>query len=131
MKVVALTLAVYMLLGSLFPQADFSQLPKMIYAFKHFQQHCREEANAGKTTSLWEFVELHFFQPDEHGQGHQQEHSQLPLHSIGNALTAVATQYPVLPKLTFVENIFSIFHTNQSIHLPGFKAGIFRPPVQS
>ncbi len=127
MKAMALLLAGYMFLGSLFPQVDFSQLPKVIYAFQHFQQHRQEETKAGRTVSIWQFAELHFFQPSEHG--HQQEHNQLPLHSLGNAFTAVPMQYPVLLQLTFVKNISRHFYTNQSLHLPGFLSDIFRPPL--
>lgn len=122
-------MAAYMFLGSLFPRADFGQLPKVIYAFKHFQQHLQEEAKAGRTTSLWKFVELHFFQPDEHGQGHQQEHSQLPLHSLGNSIAAIEVQELALLQLTFIKNISTIFQLVQSPNLAGFLTGIFRPPV--
>lgn len=129
MKAIALTLAFYMLLGSLFPQADFSQLPKVIFAFKHFQQHVQEEAEAGRSVSFWKFAELHFFQPSEHGQGHQQEHSQLPLHSVGQVFSAVELHQLALPFFVFVQNSSTIRQADQTLDLAGFSLGIFRPPV--
>jgi hypothetical protein len=129
MKAKAYILASYMLLGSLFPQSDFSQLPKVIYAFKHFQEHYQEEAQAGKTVSLLKFVELHFFNPNEHPRGHEQEHNQLPLHSINSAISIAEFHHYTLPELALIKTYTSIFSTNQSLNLSGFLSGIFRPPV--
>lgn len=130
MKALALILALYMSLGSFFPQADFSQLPKVIYAFQHFQQHRQLEAAKGRTVSMWKFVEVHFFCPNEHGRGHEQEHSQLPLHSIGNSFAPVEFHHVSLPELALVKNFHSIFTTDQLLDLPGFLTGIFRPPIK-
>jgi hypothetical protein len=119
-----------MLLGSLFPQSDFSQLPKVIYAVKHFQEHYQQEAQASRSVSLWKFVELHFFNPNGHPRGHEQEHSQLPLHSINSAFSVVEFHFHSLPELALVKTFTSILSSDQSLDLPGFLSGIFRPPVQ-
>lgn len=130
MKALVYILSFYMMLGSLFPQSDFSQLPKVMYAFKHFRQHCQQEAQAGRTVSLLKFAELHFFSPNEHGAGHEQEHSQLPLHSINSSLSVAEFHPYFLPELAVIKTVTSIFSTNQSLDLPGFLSSIFRPPLQ-
>ncbi len=129
MKATAMILAFYMTLGSCFPHADFSQLPKVIYAFQHFQQHQQEEAAAGRTTTFWQFVETHFFQPDRHPKNHSQEHNQLPLQFISSLFAAVAPQAaPLLQPLLLLQH-YTLFIPDLLYMPTGFPNGIFRPPL--
>ncbi|MFN7117018.1 MAG: hypothetical protein ACK4TA_09485 [Saprospiraceae bacterium] len=118
-----------MILGSLFPQADFSQLPKVVYAFKHFQEHRKQEAAAGRTVSFWKFAEMHFFNPNEHSAGHEQQHSQLPLQSFQSAIAIAEFFHQSFPEFNLIKNTQAILLTNQSLDLPGFLSNIFRPPL--
>ncbi len=129
MKALVYILSFYMMLGSLFPQADFSQLPKVVYAFKHLQEHRKQELQAGKTVSWWTFLELHFFNPNEHGAGHEHQHSQLPLHSFNGTFAIAEIYNQSFPELNIFETTQSIFLTNQSLNLPEFLSDIFRPPL--
>lgn len=129
MKASAIILAFYVFVGSLFPQTDFSQLPKVVYAFKHFRQHYQQEAVAGKNVSLWKFAELHFFNPKKHEAGHEQQHTQLPLHSINTVFATAEFHQHILPELSLIKTFTSIFSFDQSMNLPGFLSNIFRPPV--
>ncbi len=129
MKALVYILSFYMMLGSLFPQGDFSQLPKVVYAFKHLQEHRKQETQAGRTVSWWTFLELHFFNPNEHGAGHEHQHSQLPLHSFNGAFVIAAFFDQIFPEFNILKTTQSIFLANQSLHLPGFLSDIFRPPL--
>ena len=129
MKAMAMTLAVYLLLGSLFPRTDFSQLPRVAFAIQHLQQHLQEERASGEVRSVWEFAVKHFFNPQDHAPGHEQEHSQLPLQSVNSIAAFTLTSPSVFPKLTLRVCTSIIIPQNQSIPKMEVYGSIFRPPI--
>lgn len=70
MRLTALVFAGYLAIGSLFPGADFSQLPRMGEAYWHFQEHQEETRRSGGVISYLEFVKIHFLQPGRHKSSH-------------------------------------------------------------
>ncbi|MDH3652335.1 MAG: hypothetical protein OEQ53_21780, partial [Saprospiraceae bacterium] len=53
-------LALYFLLGSLFPQTDFAQLLHLPEALHHFQQHLNEARSTETPFSIWTFIRDHY-----------------------------------------------------------------------
>ncbi len=129
MRIMAVTLAIYMFLGSLFPQTDFSQLPKSVFAIQHFQQHLQEERASGEFESPWNFAVKHFFNLQDHAPGHEHEHSQLPyqsVNSIGAFTLANASFFPPLNLLVISSDILL---QDQAIPKIDVYDSIFRPPI--
>lgn len=125
----ALTLAVYMFLGSLFPRTDFSQLQKFAFAIQHFHQHLQEERASGELESLWNFAVEHFFNPQDHAPGHEQEHSQLPYQSVNSIAAFTLTDTNFFPMLNLPIISSSILLQDQTIPKIEIYGSIFRPPI--
>lgn len=131
MKAMALTLAVYMFLGSLFPRTDFSQLPRLVFAFQHFNTHLQEERASGEFESLWDFAVKHFFNPTQHAPGHEKEHSQLPLQNVNAGIAFTLTPANWLPRLFSSTITTKMLFADQSMHSINYLQSIFRPPIHS
>ncbi|UOR03895.1 hypothetical protein MUN82_13165 [Hymenobacter aerilatus] len=89
-SVLAFFLALLMLLGSLIPQNDLSELTKLPELLDHYQYH---HTVAGGSLSLSEFLVLHY-SPNTthylhaHSAQHNIEHQKLPLHSHHDCVMA-------------------------------------------
>ena len=68
---------VYLLIGSIFPKTDFSQIKSIFDAIEHFQEHKISEDG---TMSVWSFVKSHFLHLEDHGS--EDDHEDLPFHQI-------------------------------------------------
>lgn len=66
-------LAVYFLLGSFLPRADWEELPKLSSLVDHYQEH---KAGESSDYSFLDFLWSHYAQPSE--QGSSDAHNQLP-----------------------------------------------------
>lgn len=53
MRGIAYILAFYFLVGSLFPQTDFSQLVRLADTYAHFEEHRAEAAATDLALSVW------------------------------------------------------------------------------
>ncbi|QNE38457.1 hypothetical protein F1C16_02230 [Hymenobacter sp. NBH84] len=88
--VLAFFLALLMLMGSLIPQNDLSELTKLPELLDHYQYH---RTTAGGGLSLSEFLVLHY-SPNTthylraHSAQHNIEHQKLPLHSHHDCVMA-------------------------------------------
>jgi hypothetical protein len=94
MKIVALFLAGYLLLGSLFPGMDYSQLTRLPNLYFHFQEHQSSSLLMEETESISDFLIAHFWSTKDH---HQQDiaghaHGNLPLSVLSGSFHFVPTQ---------------------------------------
>lgn len=80
MKIITFILAIYMLIGSLIPKTDFSQLLHLKDMMEHYTLHQEEATVAGNAFGLIDFIYIHFINPDAHElDDHEKNHDeQLP-----------------------------------------------------
>jgi hypothetical protein len=99
LKTTAKILAFYFLLGSLFPNTDFSQLAKVLNLCEHFNEHKKDAVE--QSVSLMDFLADHYA-----NQGHQHSndssHQNLPLYQLGHSVDFVVFH---LPAITLAEQI--------------------------
>ena len=103
-RVAAFLLACLMLVGSLIPQNDLTELSKLPQLLEHYRYH---HSVAGGGLSLPEFLAEHYGAGTRHLSGctlsewHRQDHQNLPLHSHGPGCTLVVfvlnAARPVVP----------------------------------
>ena len=130
MKLLALILTLYFLLGSLLPGTDFSQLKKAPAVWKHYQLHQQLAAESSQDVSLFDFLYAHFLYPDSHqhddgGQSHQE----LPLKSVhifSQILSSNIIAFAAAPLPAACHQLIPHHHPLfSSIH----DGAIFRPPI--
>jgi hypothetical protein len=133
LSTVAKFLAFYLLIGSLLPGNDFSQLLRLENLFEHYGQHqaeARERHEAGE--SFLAFCWSHLNTPnghDHHDGG--ASHQGLPLQSIGSGLMVFVTPAPnwqLQPPADLSAHRFFIFAQAPS---HDFTGRIFQPPIQA
>lgn len=128
MKITPLILAAYLLLGSLFPRTDFSQLARLASMGQHYRLHLEEARQGGSEMSFGDFWIMHYFEPALHQGEHEQDHHNLPLQSIFSFVIhnfCQAIQRPVVRSQPFVYNRPAF---ENRLHLTGFPTPVFIPP---
>ncbi len=79
--------SIYFLLGSCIPGTNFVELTKLPDLIDHYQLHVGEAALLDEDYTLFNFINDHFINPDEHTQnGHENDHQNLPLHHVSSTL---------------------------------------------
>lgn len=129
LKVVAKILALYFLLGSFFPNTDFSQMTKMLNLLEHFNEHKEETSKDGEPFSLIKFLDQHYTQANDHQHNNGHSHQKLPLHQFGG-FTAdfVAQTIPYISSFEFEigSALLAGIHQWNSYE---FIQPVFQPPV--
>ena len=129
MKLTALLLSFYMLIGSLIPRTDFSQLIHLGDLRAHYLEHQAEAASKNKSISFLDFCYIHFIDSSEHTEdNHEEEHQQLPFQSLNSIVALKSHEGIILPK---TENEFSFPAISSYIspfYLKGFLTTICQPP---
>gem|GEM_PF-2781197 len=123
----------YMFLGSLFPGADFSQIPRLAEAYYHFQEHAAESREAGQVFSASDFLQLHFFRPSSHQKLPQHNHHNLPFQSLDHLVVSIMdlpthrlippTQPIAIPQ----KSLFFFIHPSGD----DFSTRLLQPPVRA
>ncbi len=78
-RAVARILAVYFIVGSLFPHTDFAQLQHIPIVGDHFRLHINDAILSGEDYNLLEFLWAHFIEADDHEHSDGTNHSDLPV----------------------------------------------------
>ncbi|MCB9081819.1 MAG: hypothetical protein H6555_08935 [Lewinellaceae bacterium] len=131
MRLLSWIMAVYFFVGSCFPGADFSQLPKVANLNAHFQMHRDLALLKGENLSFGRFLSIHFFKPQRHSDQHRpQDHHELPLQSVhSSVLDQCPTQLLELTALlTHIETDAPSFHFLH-IYSSEYTGSIFQPPI--
>lgn len=133
MRFVAWNMVLYMFLGSLFPGADFSQIPRLAKAYHHFQEHVQESTLQGQLFSATDFLQLHFFRPSTHHKIPHHNHHNLPFQSLDHLVVSIMDlpahrlTPPARPILLIQKSIFFFLHPAGE----DFSFQLFQPPVLS
>lgn len=129
MKLTALTLALYLLLGSLMPGADYGQWGKWADALEHYQLHQQLAAEQGQELSFHDFLLEHFWNTDSHDHGDGgQSHQDLPLkhlHSFDHIVLQFFKPFIQLPPVV-AKQVVPLALTHVSAL---YKNLVFRPPI--
>jgi hypothetical protein len=130
MKTTALTLALYLLLGSLLPGADYGQLGKLPELAEHYRLHQQLAAAEGREVSFCQFLLEHFWQADSHDHGDEGDsHKDLPFKHLQNANPIVLQySYPALMKQQLPVHT-ALFPKAEAAHPSTYLEGVFRPPI--
>jgi hypothetical protein len=118
-----------MALGSLIPKTDFSQLVHLGKLRAHYQEHQLEAALQHQSFTFFDFVYIHFINPDEHTDAnHEEEHQQLPFQTITNAIVFIIN-HQVIPKFaTRSQILLQHIAYNNPFYLGGFLTNATQPP---
>lgn len=121
-----------MLIGSLIPRTDFSQLVYLGDLKEHYQAHRAEAALEGVSITLLEFLCQHFIDSNHHADvDHEEDHHKLPLQTLNNFVNLMVSNSD-LPELTFTTNRFLSTISYQSpFYLSGFLSNMVHPPALS
>jgi len=125
-----LFLALYLLIGGLFPGMDFNQLVRTGVLFQHLQEH-QIEANNQEDITLLHFLWQHFLEVDSHQHDGGRGHADLPFQQINSDLHFYLVQLPAWGPVTC-----SLWSHSAPMHkdrLLGqtWAGSIFRPPSPS
>jgi len=129
MKYTALLLTFYMLIGSLIPRTDFSQLVHLGDLKAHYLTHKAEAIANNQTLSFLEFCYIHFVDTSQHSEdNHESEHNQLPFQSLNTVV-----QLDILsPTELSLSHSFVVYTNDQAytnpFYLTGFGATFPIPP---
>jgi hypothetical protein len=128
MRIIALSMAVYLFLGSWFPQTDFSQWQKLGQLLEHYEQHQEEALLLGASVSFSTFLSQHFWQPDGHDHSDQDQHDDLPLKGISVSLSFIWEPLPLFeePNLEWNAPLVPVV---QSLCGISRSDSVFRPPI--
>lgn len=128
MKIIPLILAFYMLLGSLIPKTDFSQLLHVSDLMEHYQLHKKRAVSQGQEFCVVEFVKAHVLSSENHEHGESEDHENLPCQSphVSVLLFSIDVKFDnsdisfptVINELSFQNNFY----------LTGFIKSLIHPP---
>jgi hypothetical protein len=126
MKPASLLLAFHMLLGSLLPHADYTELTKLPDLYEHYQAHLQRSHGQ---LSLASFLLMHY--ADRHHQ-QSENHEKLPFQHNHSCVGIV---FYFLTHFNFEFNPLHLaakagYHY-QSFFYSSFSSGIFQPPKRS
>lgn len=128
MKSISKILAFYFLLGSVFPNTDFSQITRMLNLCDHFNQHKQEKNLQNQPFSFTEFLISHYTQPDQHQHPNGHCHQNLPLHQLGHSADFVSIQIPFIRSSEMATRLpRHMVHT--LINANDYIQAVFQPPV--
>ncbi|MFK7982988.1 MAG: hypothetical protein AB8G86_23615 [Saprospiraceae bacterium] len=132
MKIAALLLAFYMLIGSFIPRTDFSQLVYLGELKEHYQEHKAEAELQNLSITLFEFLYQHFIDSNQHADvDHEEDHHQLPLQTM-NGFVDLMIPTSFLLDFEWSTTIFLPTISYQSpFYLSGFLSNMVHPPAFS
>jgi hypothetical protein len=128
-KYIALFLACYILLGSVLPQMDFSQLTRLGTLRTHYLDHVDEAEALGESCHLADFLYEHFIcNHDDHEEEDRKDcHKDLPLNGINSSISpclfvGISSSLEINSPISKAPAFGSV-----SPHA-GFLTGVFQPP---
>ncbi len=129
MKFYAYILAVYFLIGSCFPNGDYTQLIRLAELGSHYRLHIQETALSGGEVSFWNFFEMHYINTRVHESNQEHDHHNLPFHQIDSSFDQIINLSLAQASLVPLK-----CERNQPVsfcgfYLRGFANNIFQPPI--
>lgn len=130
MKPFLLIFLVYLLLGSLMPHSDFSQLKRFTELRSHYLDHVSEAHQVRQAVSFLQFLQLHFINPAEHQEvDHEEDHKKLPLQTFDFFLSFWGFLNPGISSTLYLSETNLILPEMRHILNKGFPLLVFQPPV--
>ncbi len=129
MKLIAFSLAFYLLLGSFLPGADYGQLGKLPRVMEHYRLHQQMAAETGSTLSFHQFLIEHFWQTDSHDHGDGgKSHQDLPLKHLQTMDHMVLQSFrPLIQPQLVIKPL--LFPEATEAYSSTALQGVFRPPI--
>lgn len=128
MKLIVHFLIFYFSIGAAIPNCDFSQLLTLNNVHKHYQLHQAEAIIDGTDIGIWEFLNVHFFNTDDHQHQEDGAHEHFPLQQIQSSITLFVN--PIFNfsfwKIDGLSSVLHFFDTNYK-HRLCYR--IFHPPI--
>lgn len=129
MRFTASFLALYLLVGSLFPGSDFGQMQSIPYLIDHFQEHRELSLQEGQPMGFLDFLRIHFWETKDHSEKHPlSEHNKLPLQHIGTHVDMTFEVSPFhvrVPQFEIPEATFNYLDQSGVFYAPM----ILEPPI--
>ncbi len=121
-------LALYFLLGSIFPNTDFAQLLHFPEAWLHYLEHAAEAHQSSEDFSIWTFLKDHYHSPDGHTHDNS-SHDHLPFQHFHASIEMVyidIEMYQDSGPLPYAlrPSIHSLTLFSTDVY-----RGIYRPPI--
>lgn len=133
MKSTAWILACYLALGSMFPGSDFSQIPRLAEAIRHYSLHLQEADDINQTFSTLDFLSLHYFKPHKHHKAPHHNHHNLPFQSLDHLVISILDlpayrELPIINTTEIIQRTAFVF-----LHPVGndFSTPLLQPPVSA
>ena len=119
-------LILYFILGSFLPKSDFGQFGHLSDLLGHYKLHCLELSGSGQELSFIDFLYAHLIETGKHQHNDENEHKDLPFHSISGdillfitlSLNEPAAPVQNLEKNSFTHLAFILFHLYSKSDFP-------------
>ncbi|MBK7406968.1 MAG: hypothetical protein IPL49_13320 [Saprospirales bacterium] len=129
MRLLARLFLVYWILGSFFPQADFSQMANLASLYQHFKLHQAEATATGQSITVAGFFLLHYPASVAHQHpGAPQSHQDLPLKSLQDVHWVDGRQV-FLPLFRPADTSSGMQRAAADSLQEGIPSTVFRPPL--
>jgi hypothetical protein len=129
-KHIAFFLACYILLGSLLPRMDFSQLARLGSLKTHFLEHVEEAEELGESCHFTDFLFEHFITHDHHDHHEEKDcHQDMPLHGINTSISFCLSLNFQSISIDRMECTIEAPAFGSASPLPGHLSGVFQPPA--
>lgn len=117
-----------MLIGSLIPKTDFSQLLHVSDMVEHYQLHKNSAVAQGQDFCLVEFVKGHVLPSESHEHDESDDHENLPCQSPHVSVLLFATDVKFdISDISFPTVLNEVSFQN-NFYLTGFIKSLIQPP---
>ncbi len=121
-----------MLIGSLIPRTDFSQLVYLGDLKEHYQEHKAEAAQRNQPITFFDFLYQHFIDSNQHSDvDHEEDHHQLPLQTMNGFTNFMVTNSFLLHFEWPINTFLPIISYQSRFYLTGFLSNMVHPPAFS
>lgn len=118
-----------MLIGSLIPRTDFSQLVYLGDLKEHYLEHKTEAAQQNLSISFFEFLYQHFIDSNQHSEiDHEEDHHQLPLQTMNSFVNLMLTPSFLLDLEWATTTFLPTISYQSPFYLSGFLSNMVHPP---
>ena len=117
-----------MFLGSLIPLSDFSLLLHIPELAEHYELHVAEADQNGVEFSFWDFLEIHFFDPDGHQHEGGDQHENCPFHLLHASSSFVLSTIDFAFSAIAIPSMSGNLSYNNAFYLKGYVSVETQPP---
>ena len=119
--------ALYLMVGSIFPNMDFDQFSKIPQLLEHFNEHQQEAKASGEECSFIEFISMHLFFPNSHENDHH-SHDSLPMQHLAFSAQWIVSPSPLFMIISQDNSYQEDGHYYLDFISSDFTSGLDHPP---